>query len=286
MELAPDHTDPVAPAVMGLPLDHLVETQLIYRVFDDIEAGLGGWVVTPNVDILRRSESDPDLKALLARATLRITDGAPIEWAGRLSGQRMPPRIPGASLLWTLSAAAAVRGVPVLLLGGRDGAAAEAASQLSNAFPGLEAHHHCPPLGFEHDSRLMAEVHEAIQSSGARVVFCGLGFPKQERLMDALHSMYPHVWFFGFGAAIDFASGQVSRAPEWMQQAGVEWTFRLATEPRRLARRYLVEDLPFSARMVQWALRRRAIRSLLAPDEVVYLRSPAVGTPVIDHSAA
>jgi N-acetylglucosaminyldiphosphoundecaprenol N-acetyl-beta-D-mannosaminyltransferase len=247
-------------SIMGVRFDAMNERQLIDLLLAELDAGRGGWVVNPNVDILRQTKQQPELAELVSSATLVVTDGAPVEWAGRLSGQEMPPRIPGSSLLWSLTAAAAARRRKVFLLGGRPGAGSKAMVALRQACPALQVDVHCPPLGFEADTAASEAVRTALRAAGSDIVFCAFGFPKQERLMAALAPDFPHVWFLGVGGSIDFAAGYIPRAPLWMQRAGVEWLFRLATEPRRLAGRYLRDDLPFAIRLLGWAVAYRAHR--------------------------
>lgn len=240
-----------------LDLDVLDEPGLLSRIFGDLDQGLGGWVVTPNVEILRQASADPELQVLFSQATMRIADGAPVEWAAKLSGRDIPGRIPGASLFWTLAREAALRGRSVLLVGGLPTAGELAAKNLTDTLPDLVVGHYCPPMGFEDDPREMMALRREIRNHKPDLVYVGLGAPKQERLMSILHSEFPSTWFFGFGGAIDFAAELVPRAPEWMQREGLEWVFRLAVEPRRLARRYLVQGIPFTVRLLAWALQVR-----------------------------
>ena len=131
---------------------------------------------------------------------------------------------------------------------------------LRQACPGLQVDVHCPPFGFEADTAASEAIRIALRNAASDIVFCAFGFPKQERLMARLSPEFPHTWFLGVGASIDFAAGYIPRAPLWMQRAGVEWLFRLATEPRRLAGRYLRDDLPFAIRLLGWAIAYRAHR--------------------------
>lgn len=239
---------------MGIDLDLLSAPELVERVFGDLDDGRGGWIATPNVDIVRQCVRDPQLKAIVNAATLRIVDGAPVEWAGKLAGVSMPGRVPGSAMPWLFGPVAAQRERTMLLVGGRAGAAESAAEALQRESPGLRVEHHFPPFGFETRLSEWDALRRAISDSRADIVFVGLGFPKQERVIQVLREDFPDVWFIGCGAAIDFAAGMVPRAPEWMQRTGLEWSYRVMVEPRRLAKRYLVHDLPFAARMMSWAL--------------------------------
>ncbi|GGO18310.1 hypothetical protein GCM10011574_42860 [Microbispora bryophytorum] len=248
--------------VGGVLLDPLTHAQVVARVMAALERGTGGHLVTPNVDICRAAARDPSLRALIDAAELAVADGMPLVWASRLLGRPLPERVTGADLIWSLSAAAAARGVPVYLVGGPPGVAEAARDALCGRHPGLNVEGvHAPPYGFETSPAALAEVRGRLVAARPSLVFVGLGFPRQDRLVAQLRADLPGAWFVGCGAAIAFAAGSVRRAPGWMGDHGLEWLFRLISEPQRLARRYLVDDLPFALRLLSGALLRRAFGS-------------------------
>jgi N-acetylglucosaminyldiphosphoundecaprenol N-acetyl-beta-D-mannosaminyltransferase len=110
------------------------------------------------------------------------------------------------------------------------------------------------PYGFEADPDQYQAVRGAIVEAKPDLVYVGLGFPKQERVIDALRPDLPFTWFLGCGAAVNFVAGDTSRAPRWMQAGGLEWAWRLACEPRRLAGRYLCRDAPYALRLLASAV--------------------------------
>ena len=113
-----------------------------------------------------------------------------------------------------------------------------AAKVLQTRYPGLKiAGTYCPPLGFEQNKRVMGELRDVLTASGADVVYVALGSPKQERLIALLRTALPSAWWLGVGNSFSFLCGHVRRAPRWMQRNGLEWCFRVASEPRRLWRR-------------------------------------------------
>jgi len=237
--------------VAGLDFDALSEQQVVARIIADCDDGRGGWVVTPNIDICRQLRRDPAARELISRASLVVADGMPLVWASRLRGDPLPERVAGASLIFTLSAAAAASGKSVYLLGGAPGVPAQAAGALALRYRGLlVAGVDAPPAGFDREPGEFAAVRKKLAEARPDIVFVGLGFPKQERVIAAFAADLPGAWFIGCGAAIPFAAGTLPRAPHWMQQLGLEWTYRLASEPRRLFRRYLVDDLPFALRLL------------------------------------
>ena len=236
----------------------------------------GGWVVTANLDHLRRMVRHRCYGELCSAATLVVADGMPLVWAARIQGTPLPERVAGSNLIWSLSAAAASRGKSVFLLGGAPGTARAAANVLTERYPALRvAGTHCPPVGFEHDSQQMAELTEALRQAEPDTVYVALGSPKQERLIAQLRQVLPGAWWMGVGISFSFLCGDVKRAPRWMQRLGLEWVHRLAQEPRRLARRYLVDDLPFAMRLLGGAAVRRLRRTPEPSAETTKTTSPA-----------
>lgn len=241
--------------MLGLPLDQITEPEVVDRVMTALLAGRGGWIATPNVDHLRRAARDERLAAMIRTADLSVADGAPVVWAARIACRPVPGRVTGADLLWSLSAAAAAAGRSIYLLGGEPGVPERAALALQAAYPELKVVGTCsPPRGFEHDPEQMAALREELMAKAPDLVFVGLGFPKQENVICGFHDDLPATWWLGCGAALPFAAGQLERAPAWMRPLGLEWLFRLAHEPRRLFRRYVLEDAPFALRLLGRAL--------------------------------
>ena len=136
--------------------------------------------------------------------------------------------------------------------------AVKAGLKLWADIPGLlVAGAHCPPLGFEHSTEATAAIIESIGAANPQIVFCGLGCPKQERLMSSLAEIFPHIWFLASGGSLDFIAGETTRAPEWMQNIGLEWLHRLTHEPKRLFKRYVVHDMPFALWLLARSTRER-----------------------------
>jgi N-acetylglucosaminyldiphosphoundecaprenol N-acetyl-beta-D-mannosaminyltransferase len=244
--------------LMGLLIDRLTKEEAIEQILTASARGEGGWVMTPNVDILRQVKRDEGLRQVVGKATLRLADGAPLVWASRMQREALPERIPGASFIWWLSEAAARAGAPIFLLGAAPGVAIKAGQALQADISGLlVAGAHCPPLGFEHSTEATAAIIDSIGAANPRIVFCGLGCPKQERLMACLTEIFPHIWFLASGGSLDFIAGVTTRAPEWMQKAGLEWLHRLTHEPKRLFKRYVLDDMPFALRLLARSSRER-----------------------------
>lgn len=254
---------PAAPSatvvLSGVGFHPLTEAEVVSRVVADLCAGVGGTLVTPNVDILRLVRRDAEARGHVESASYVVADGAPLVWASRLAGTALPERVAGSSLIWSLSAAVAAESRSVYLLGGAPGVAARAGEVLAERYPGLRvAGTSCPPYGFEEDPVAVERIRAEVTAARPDLVYVGLGFPKQERLIARLTPDLPGTWFVGCGAAIGFVAGVQRRAPRWMQRTGLEWAHRLGSEPTRLFRRYVVHDAPFALRLLAAsALRRR-----------------------------
>jgi N-acetylglucosaminyldiphosphoundecaprenol N-acetyl-beta-D-mannosaminyltransferase len=242
----------------GMALAQLDSVGVLDEVFGALGRGQGGWLVTANLDFLRRYVHDAGSRTLYDAADIRVADGMPLVWAARLQGDHLPERVAGSSLVIALAERAAREGRSLYLLGGAPGASARAAEVLGERFPGLRiAGTSSPDVSNPPQETEVGPMRQELQRLAPDVVLVGLGSPKQENLIALLRSALPSAWFMGVGVSFSFLAGDVRRAPVWMQRTGLEWVHRLAQEPRRLARRYLIEDLPFSLSLFAHALRRR-----------------------------
>jgi len=264
---------------MGMEIDHVTEHQVVSAIGESLSNGRGGWVITPNLEHLRRFHKEESLQGYFEQADLVLADGMPLVWASRLKGTPLPARVAGSDLIWSVSMEAARRGRSVFVLGGTRQAGWEAARRLQERCPGLRiAGMVYPPHGFESDPQAMDQIVETLEAVSPDIVYVGLGFPKQERVIAILRERFPQTWFLGIGISIGFVGGQVARAPVWMQRVGLEWLHRLAQEPRRLGRRYLLHGLPFAARLLMHGAMSRMARGTTgdAGPHVPYNR-PALG---------
>ncbi|MEM1414022.1 MAG: WecB/TagA/CpsF family glycosyltransferase [Myxococcota bacterium] len=245
--------------IQGFSFARATEARCIAHVLHELAAGRGGWVITPNLDILRQAAASPEVTGMLQEADLLVADGMPLVWASQVQGTPVPERVAGSHLVSSLSAACAREGRSIFLLGGMPGTADAAAEVLRREHPSLDVRGtHCPAFGFEKDPEAMAAMRAEVEASGADVVFVALGFPKQERLIRALRPALPGAWWLGVGISFSYLAGDVAQAPAWMQDTGLEWVKRLSQEPKRLAERYLVHGVPFALRLFGGAARRRA----------------------------
>lgn len=251
MAAAPDRVT-LRISLLGVAIDCVGQAGAIEWIARRVKAGRGGFVVTVNLDHLRRCVKDRSYAELVSRADLVVADGMPLIWASRLRGGRqLPERVAGSSTMIDLCERAARDGVGVFLLGGDPGVAERAGEELQRRFEGLRiAGVRCPPFGFESDDAEMAAIREQIRSSDAGIVLVALGSPKQELLIDRIRDCLPAACWMGVGISLSFVAGDVRRAPVWVQRLGLEWVHRLIQEPRRLFKRYIVHGIPWGLRLM------------------------------------
>jgi N-acetylglucosaminyldiphosphoundecaprenol N-acetyl-beta-D-mannosaminyltransferase len=242
----------------GVHLHALTAAGCIAHIMAELHSGRGGWMVTANLDHLRRLVRDPRYGELCRDATLVVADGMPLVWASRLQGTPLPERVAGSDLIWSLSRAAAQAGRSVFLLGGDPGTADAAGKTLMQHFAGLRvAGTYCPEFGFERDPARIESLGQMLVAAQPDIIYVGLGSPKQEELAARLRHRLPTAWWLGVGISFSFVCGRVRRAPPWLRRTGLEWVHRMSQEPKRLAKRYLVHDVPFAVQLGASALRRR-----------------------------
>jgi N-acetylglucosaminyldiphosphoundecaprenol N-acetyl-beta-D-mannosaminyltransferase len=215
------------------------------QVLDWAAAGESRYVCVATVNNLIEGCDDPGYNAIMEAADLVTPDGMPLVWGLRLLGVPGASRVYGPDLTPLVCQEAARRGIPVGFYGGQDDVLDDLAEALAGRFPGLRIVYRWSPPFRALTAEEEARVRDDLRRSGTRVLFVGLGTPKQERWM-ADHKDLPLV-MLGVGAAFDFLSGRKRQAPPALQRLGLEWLYRLAHEPRRLWRRYLYRNPRFVA---------------------------------------
>ena len=221
--------------VWGVPFAPLRRAEASRAVESLIEAGKPAYFITANTHYAMLSARHPELEAINEGAAFILADGTPIVWASR---PRLPERVAGSDLIYDLCELSAARGFRVFLLGGPEGVADTAADRLGALYPGLQiVGTACPPhrplTETEHQA-LLSQIREA----RPHLLFVAFGQPKGELWIGQNLGQLGSVVCVQVGASLDFVAGRVKRAPRWMGRAGLEWAYRLALEPRRLAPRY------------------------------------------------
>jgi N-acetylglucosaminyldiphosphoundecaprenol N-acetyl-beta-D-mannosaminyltransferase len=226
-----------------VPIDAVTFEGALDAIERLVEAGQGGSVFTPNLDHVVKVDRDPAAREAYAAASLSLADGMPLVWASKLLRTPLPEKVSGSDLIFPLMQRAARKQWRVYLLGARPEVARAAADKLEREgviIAGIDS-----PV-VRSDGGAGDDVLERVRKARPHLLIVALGFPKQERFSHRYADALRPAVALGLGGTLDFIAGAVRRAPRWMQRAGLEWLFRLAQEPRRLARRYLIEDPRFA----------------------------------------
>ncbi len=198
------------------------------------------YVCAADVHSIMRAQHDPVHRDALQHADMVTPDGRPLVWVGKLRGEKAMDRVSGPDLLPELCKESVKQGWKHYFYGGAEGIAEKLASELQEKFPDIQiVGWDCPPFRKLSQSE-QYEALEKIRQSGAQIVWVGLGCPKQEIWMRNNIQKLDHQLLIGIGAAFDFHTGRIKRAPLWMQHYGLEWAHRLASEPKRLWKRYFI----------------------------------------------
>jgi N-acetylglucosaminyldiphosphoundecaprenol N-acetyl-beta-D-mannosaminyltransferase len=215
-----------------------------------IAAGRRAYACTCPVYTLMQGHERSEVRAALNGAAWVTPDGMPVVWALRLRGAPAAGRVYGPDLMLALSQLSAQRGYRQFYLGGAPGVAEDLARNLQARFPGLAVAGACAPPFRAQSVAEEAALLEQVNASGAHVVWVGLGSPKQDLWMARFRPRLQAPLLVGVGAAFDFFTGRQRQAPRWMQRSGLEWAYRLVSQPRRLWRRYLIYNPKFVALLV------------------------------------
>jgi N-acetylglucosaminyldiphosphoundecaprenol N-acetyl-beta-D-mannosaminyltransferase len=247
----------------GVLIDQVDLTSAVDRIRGFVESGRVNQIVTVNLDFVAIARRDESFRETLNAADLAVADGMPLVWVSRLMGAPVPDRITGNDLVDECCRVAVSLNTSIFLLGAAPGIADVAAKRLMERFPGLRvAGVYAPPFGpltAAENEQILHRIHEAQPD----FLFVALGAPQQDVWIRANRDRLKVPVCMGVGGAFDLLAGVLARAPGWMQQAGLEWLFRLAQEPGRLWKRYIVDDLPVLAWLVSASARSHRSRPSL-----------------------
>ena len=229
---------------MNTEIDNLTMDEALGTIDELIQENRNAYVVTPNVDHIIQLERGGPLTEVYKHADLILTDGKPLIWIARWYGTPIKEKISGSDLFPKLCQLAAKKGYKMFFLGAAEGVAKKAAENLAHKYQGLQVvGTYSPPFGFEKDEVELAKIKNMIVKTNPQILVVGLGCPKQELFILNHKDELGVPLSLGLGASIDFEAGNVKRAPKWMADHGLEWLYRITQDPKRLAKRYLVDDI-------------------------------------------
>ena len=229
---------------MNTEIDNLTMNETLKEIDNLIQRDVNAYVVTPNVDHIVQLERGGELCEVYKNADLILTDGKPLIWISKWYGTPIKEKISGSDLFPLLCKMAAEEEYSMFFLGAAEGVAAKAAENLMKRYKGLNVvGTYSPPYGFEKDETEMAKIEKMIKDVHPHILIVGLGCPKQELFILHNKDRLGVPISLGLGASLDFEAGNIKRAPKWMADHGLEWLFRITQDPKRLAKRYLVNDV-------------------------------------------
>lgn len=227
--------------ISNLLMDEAIDN--IYKFIKD--RGERYQIFTPNTDIIVKSYVDKNYNKVLNNADMLLPDGKPIIWASRFIGTPLKEKVSGSSLFFRICEEAYSRRLKIFLFGGVPGAAEKAMRNLNRRYGDIISGYYCPQYGFENDPSEIDMAINAIKESESDILIVGLGAPKQEYFINRYKNLYNVPVSLALGGTIDFASGFRKMPPEWLKNTGFGWLWRLLHEPKRLWKRYLIDDIKF-----------------------------------------
>jgi len=225
-------------------IDNLTAAEAKKVVDQYIQLGESHYVVTPNSDIIVKMQDDPELKKICDIADLILTDGQIVVKISKFLRNPIKERVCMTDFVWDVFDLAIEKEYKVFLFGGKEDILEKATNNIKKKLPELQiVDSYSPPFRFEKNPQQLAAVNERIKNSGADILIVFLGCPKQEKFIYNNKDNYQIPISITMGGCVDFLAGGVKRAPVWMQNIGLEWFFRFLQEPKRMFRRYFIDDM-------------------------------------------
>lgn len=225
-------------------VSNVTMAEAVESIEEMLAAGKKSYVVAINVDVVMKIEEDPYLKKITDEADMVLVDGTPLVWISKYYKNPVKEKVSGSDLVPQLCKTAAEKGYTLFILGGKDGVADQAKQKLEETYPDIRiVGTYAPPLGFEKDEAKLAETNAIISQAAPDLLIACLGCPKQEKFIYENIEKYNAKVSVCAGATVDFLAGNVKRAPKWMSDHGLEWLYRFFQEPKRLFKRYFIDDV-------------------------------------------
>jgi N-acetylglucosaminyldiphosphoundecaprenol N-acetyl-beta-D-mannosaminyltransferase len=243
--------------IMGCYIDNLSMEETLWKIEGFINSRKPHQHVVVNVDKLVKASKDPELRRIINECALINVDGMPVVWASRLLGKSLKERVAGVDLFEALVERSVEKRWRVFFLGARDEVVRSVKDLYEKKFPGLQV------AGYRNGywtPQEEAEVVQLIAESRPDLLFVAISSPKKEQFLGRYQAEMKVPFAMGVGGTFDVVTGKIERAPVWMQQWGLEWFYRFMQEPRRMFRRYFIDDLAFF-RLLFLELLRKLARS-------------------------
>lgn len=225
-------------------INNLTMPETIDKIEKMISSKNKSYVVAVNVDVIMKIENDPYLKEIVDNADMVLVDGKPLVWISKIYGRPLKAKISGSDLVPLLCDVAAQKEYSIFIIGGKDGIAEQAQKRLESKLPNIKiVGTYAPPMGFEKDEEELNKINSMISKAKPDLLIACFGCPKQEKWIYENINKYDAKVSICAGATVDFLAGNVKRAPRWMSEHGLEWFYRFLQEPKRMFKRYFVDDV-------------------------------------------
>lgn len=248
---------------LNIEVDNLTMDETINKINELILMKKNSYVVTPNVDHIVKLEHDKEFKEVYDNADLILTDGKPLIWISKMSQNQIKEKVSGSDLFPKVCALAQKKRYKIFLLGAKEGVANKAAENLKKKYSNLNVvGTYSPSYGFEKKEDEVEKIISIINKAKPDILAVGLGAPKQEKFIYKYKDRLNVPISLAIGATIDFEAGNVKRAPKIMQNIGLEWFYRLVKDPKRLAKRYLIDDMKIIKIIIKYRHKKRKVMKL------------------------
>lgn len=216
------------------------------------------YIVAINVDVVMKIEKDTYLKEITDQADMVLVDGKPLIWISKIHKRPVKAKISGSDLVPKLCEEAGTKGYTIFFIGGKDGIAEQAKLRLEKQMPDIRiVGTYAPPLGFEKDQQELDKINRMISDVHPDLLIACFGCPKQEKWIYENYQKYDATVSVCAGATVDFLAGNVKRAPKWMSDHGLEWFYRFLQEPKRMFKRYFVDDVKILGLVMKYGRNKR-----------------------------
>ena len=242
---------------LNTEIDNLTMDEAVQKIEQLILNRKPSYVVTPNVDHIVKLEEDKEFQNVYKKADLILADGMPLIWISKMKNNPIKEKVSGSDLFPEVCKIAANKGYKIFLLGAAEGVADKAAYNLKEKYSGLNiSGTYSPSYGFENKQDEIEKIIKIVNNAKPDILAVGLGAPKQEKFLYKYKKRLNVPVSLAIGASIDFEAENIKRAPKWMQSSGLEWFYRLYKEPKRMFKRYIIEDI----KIIKIAIKYRKVK--------------------------
>lgn len=231
-------------SLLNTYINNLTMSETIEEIENMISSNRKSYVVAINVDVVMKIENDAYLKKIVDNADMVLVDGKPLVWISKYYGKPLKAKISGSDLVPLLCEVAAQKNYSLFIIGGKEGIAELAKERLEDKLDGINiVGTYAPPMGFDKDSIELTKINKLVSDAKPDLLIVCFGCPKQEKWIYENINKYDAKVSICAGATVDFLAGNVKRAPKWMSEHGLEWFYRFLQEPKRMFKRYFVDDV-------------------------------------------